>query len=189
MNAARQAVWLFFLLLALACSGFYFASSIPVKHLDDQLLAKSADTIISNFTLRRFDEKGRLIHYLQSPEVQHIPENNSHFISTPYLLLTQADQSIWEIRAQQAKAIKGGQEIKFIHDVIIKQNQEGQGGGSLKTEELTYFPQTKLARTDLPVLYEQPGGIIRSQGMIAYLEEKRVQLLSRARATFEPKHA
>lgn len=190
MNAAKQAAWLFCALVALACSGLYFASSTPVARLDDKILSLSADTIITNLTVRRFDTAGKIVNYLQTPEVQHIPNNNTHFFKSPHMKLSQADQPAWEISAKQAKAINGGEQITFIHDVIIHQDKSDRTQEStMKTEELSYFPKEKLASTELAVSFEQPGRIVHSEGMRAYLAKKRIQLLSQARATYEPKHA
>lgn len=191
MNAAKQAAWLCCLLLVLAGSGLYFASAKPVKRLDDTVLSKTADMVISNLTVRRFDEKGKLINYLRSPEAQHIPENNTHLFKTPRLSLAQENQPDWEISSETAKAVNGGTKITFSRDVVVHQGKNKRGQEStMKTEELDYFSKTKVASTDLPVSFEQPGSIVHSTGMRANLEDKQIQLLSQARATFEPaKHA
>lgn len=189
MNATKQAVWLFCALIALAGSGMYFASSKPVKRLDDQTLSKTADIVVSNLVIRRFDLTGKLIHYLQTPLLQHIPENNMHLVSLPRLSIAEANQPSWEISAKMAKGLEGGKQITFIQDVIIHQGKNKKGQEStIKTEILNYFPESKIASTEAAVSFEQPGSIVHSKGMKAYLEDKRVQL-SHARATFEPKHA
>lgn len=190
MNAAKQAIWLFFVLIALACSGWYFASSEPVIKLDDKTLSKSADIIVLNLIVRRFDTSGKVVNYMQTPKMFHIPDNNTHFLKTPQITITQPGQPAWEISSESAKSIHGGEEITFIHNVVVHQNKsEHSQESTIKTEALTYFPKEKLATTKLAVSFEQPGSIVHSEGMRAYLDDKRVQLLSKARATYEPKHA
>ena len=189
MNAAKQAAWLFCTLVALACSALYFASSSPLSKLDDRTLSMAADTIITHLSVRRFDLEGKIAHSLQAPEMQHIPNNNSHFLKSPRITLSQPNQPVWEISSNEAKAINGGEEITFIHHVVIHQNKGAHTQEStMKTEELTYFSKDKVATTNLAVLFEQPGSIVHSQGMKAYLADKRVEL-SGARATYEPNHA
>jgi lipopolysaccharide export system protein LptC len=189
MNATKQAAWLFCAIIALACSGMYFASSKPVKRLDDSTLSKTADIVVSNLSIRRFDETGKLINYLQTPMMQHIPENNTHLITLPRLSLTQTNQPAWEISAEMATGLNGGEQITFIQNVIIHQGKNEKGQEStIKTEHLDYYSKSKIASTEAPVSFEQPGSIVHSKGMKAYLDDKRVQL-SQARATFEPKHA
>lgn len=187
MNAAKQAAWLFIALLSLGCSGWYYASSKPIRHLDDQTLSKTADMVINNLTVQQFDTDGRLVNYLKTPLMHHIPLNNTHWLKTPHIVIAQPDQPAWEISAQQAIALHGGQQITFNKNVVIHQkNDEHTQESTLKTEEMTYFPKDKLATTLLDVTYERPGNIVQSTGMKAYLAEKRVLLLGQARSTYAP---
>ncbi|MBA2711343.1 MAG: LPS export ABC transporter periplasmic protein LptC [Tatlockia sp.] len=189
MNATRQAGWLFCSLFALACSGMYFASSKPVKRLDDTTLSKTADIVVSNLNIRRFDLAGNLINYIETPMMQHIPENNIHLLTSPKLTLAEADKPSWQISAKMAKGINNGERITFIQDVIVHQGKGKKVEEStIKTEVLDYFTKSKIASTEAPVSIEQPGSIVHSKGMKAYLDEKRV-FLSKAQATFDPKHA
>lgn len=190
MNAAKQAIWLFFALILLACSGWYFASSEPIVTIDNKSLSKEADTIINNVILKRFDSEGRIVNYLKTPEIKHIPDNNRHLFKEPQILVSQADQPDWEISSKLAEAINGGEQITFNQDVLIHQAQSEHGQEStMQTQQLHYFPKTKIASTEHAVRFEQPGSVVHSQGMKAYLADKRIQLLSKARATYEPKHA
>lgn len=188
MNAAKQAAWLFFALINLAFSCWYFASSKPVQRLDEQTLNTTANMIVNHLTVRQFDADGLLVNYLRTPLMQHIPLNNTHWLKTPHIIVAQIDQPTWEIHAQEATALHGSQQITFNKQVVVHQKKdEHTEESTLKTESLTYFPKDKLATTLLDVTYERPGSIVQSTGMKAYLAEKRVKLLSQARGTYEPK--
>ena len=188
MNAAKQAVWLFMTLIALACSGWYFASSTPTVKLDAETLSNIPDMTVNHLSVTRFDINGQLINSLSSPLMHHIPLNDTHWFKDPVIVVAQPNQPPWEIRAGQATSLSGGNEITFKKDVIIHQGQdEGTQESTMKTQALTYFPKNKLATTDLEVTYERPGNTVKSTGMKAYLAEKRVLLLSKARGIYEPK--
>lgn len=187
MIAAKQAAWLFVALICIACSGWYFASSPIVLKLDEHTLSTTVDTIITNLTVHQFDSEGRLVNYLQTPLMHHIAANNTHWLKTPYIVISQQNQPPWEIRAQQATAHHGGQDITFHKQVVIHQNKdEHTQESTLKTEAITYFPKDKLATTLLDVTYERAGNIVHATGMNAYLAERRVKLLSQARGTYAP---
>ena len=187
MNAVKQSVWLFAVLLCLACSSWYFASTKKMIKLDAHTLSTTADMVIDNLTVHQFDTNGHLVNSLQTPVMRHISMNNTHWLKTPHIIITQENQPAWEIHAQQATALYGGQQITFNKDVIIHQEKdEHTQESTLKTESMTYFPKDKLATTLLEVTYEQPGNIVQSKGMTAYLAEKRVKLLSQARGVFNP---
>ncbi len=189
MNAGRQAAWLFVALMALACSSWYFASTTPVAKLDDRTLSSTADAIITDLTVKKFDAKGQLANYLKTPLMHHIPFNNTHLLTTPLIIIAQQNQPAWEISAQQATSLHGGEEITFVNDVVIHQGKDAHTQEStLKTQVITYFAKDKVAKTEADVTYEQPGNIIQSTGMNAYLAEKRVQLLHQARGTYVPTH-
>jgi lipopolysaccharide export system protein LptC len=189
MNAGKQAIWLFLMLIGLACSGWYFASTPPKIKLTEQALSTSADMIIQNLKVRQFDAQGNLVNFLQTPYVEHTPLNNQHVLRTPRITVNQPDQSSWEIRSQTATALYGGKEITFLRDVVIHQKQNAHSPEStLTTQVITYFPQKKFATTNADVKFQQPGNEVQSKGMNAYLGEKRVQLLGQARGIYDPKH-
>lgn len=190
MNAAKQAIWLFFTMIALACSGWYFAISPLIVKLDDQTLANTADSVVSNLTVRQFDAEGMLVNFLESPEMQHVPDKNTNLFKSPHIILKQENQTSWDIRSKKAQSINKGEQITLVENVIIHQDKsEHTQESTFKTEELTYFPKQKLASTALAVVFEQAGSIVHAIGMKAYLEDKHVELLSKARATYEPNHA
>lgn len=188
MNATKQAIWLFVALASLACSGWYFASSTPLNTLDEHTLSTTADVTVHDLTIHQYDSNGQLSHYLHTPLMRHIPENNTHWFKTPHIIIAQQNQAPWEIHAQQATAINGGQQISFDKHVVVRQKKDGHSEEStFKTEQITYYPKDKLAMTLLDVIYEQPGTTVRSTGMKAYLADKRIQLLSQARGSYVPK--
>jgi lipopolysaccharide export system protein LptC len=107
-------------------------------------------------------------------------------LKSPQIKISQANQPDWQIHANLAHATHGGKEITFTGNVIIQQDQKGN---QLNTEELTYYPDQKLALSPATVQFKQPGSTVHSQGMRAYLDKKYIQLLSKPYATFNPKHA
>ncbi|MCE3044753.1 LPS export ABC transporter periplasmic protein LptC [Legionella sp. 16cNR16C] len=189
MNAAKHAAWLFITLFALACSGWYFASSSsPTIKLDKQVLSIMPDAVVSGLVVRQFSKEGLLVNLLETPRLRHIPENNTHYLTAPHIIIKQNDQPGWEIRSAKAKSINGGQQINFTDEVVIHQDKSQHNEETtITTSELTYYPKTKFATTQALVNFVQPGSIVKSQGMNAYLADKRVQL-SRVRATYEPRH-
>jgi lipopolysaccharide export system protein LptC len=188
MSSVKQAFFLFASMLLLASSGWYFVSSNPVLRIDAKTLFSTTDTTISNFSFRQYSQSGKLANSLRSPLVRHIPEKNTHLVKSPHITVSQENQADWEITAEHAIALYGGQKITFKNHVNIHQeagahNQES----TFTTEQITYFPKTKHAITSYDVQFEQPGSVIQSKGMKAFLETKRVMLLSQARGHYVPK--
>ncbi|CZG52162.1 lipopolysaccharide exporter periplasmic protein [Legionella pneumophila] len=186
MNTTKQAIWLFLTLLVLAGSGWYYA------HFNQAIINKKAllnevDTTISQLTVKQFNSEGVLINLLTTPQVEYIPNNNLHLLKNPHIIIKQDNQPAWEINSLRAKSFDGGKQITFIEQVVVHQNPgESTRESTLKTEEITYYPKEKKATTSLFVTFEQPGNIIQSTGMNAYLDEKRVELLHKARGSYDP---
>ena len=187
MNAVRQAAWLFIALVALSCSGWYFARSSLVIKLDDETLSTTPDAIINQLTVQQFNDQGELSHYLHTPLMTHTPLENAHQLTTPHIIISQPNQPAWDIHAKEARALHNGQQITFNHHVVIHQKQdEHRQETTFTTEELTYLPKEKLATTPKEITLVQAKNVVRSKGMKAYLADNHVQLLSNARGTYAP---
>lgn len=187
MNTAKQVVWIFFTLVILAGTGWYYSHNSIMFRLDGETLANSVETTVAHLQVRQFNEDGNLANLLTTPQMQHIQKGDVYLFAAPHIIVSQKDQEPWDIRSQHAKSFAGNQRITFSGSVIVRQKKnKGALESTLKTEEVTYFPKEKKASTDLLVTYEQPGNIIQSKGMNAYLDEKRVELLHQARGSYAP---
>jgi lipopolysaccharide export system protein LptC len=188
MNTTKQALYCFSIFFMLVASGWYYVNwQDKGQLLDEESLSSTVDMTVSQLTLRQFDAQGLLANELTTPFMRHVPNKNIHWFQTPHICIFQTDQPSWEIRAQQAKSWNGGQRIVFTKDVVVHQNSgEKTAESTFKTEKITYYPKEKKASTDRLVTFEQPGNIIQSTGMNAYLDEKRVELLHQARGTYAP---
>jgi lipopolysaccharide export system protein LptC len=187
MNIVKQTIWLFFAAFLLIGSGWYYKQLKPSIRLDNETLSTTIDSTVSKLTVRQFNEKGELVNLLTTPLMEHIPKDNVHLLQTPHIIIKEPDQPAWEINSLTAKSYEGGEQITFINKVVVHQNADKKTQEStFKTEKITYFPKEKRATTDLFVTFEQPGNIVESTGMNAYLEEKRVELLHGAKGSYAP---
>lgn len=186
-NTAKQTLGLIFVFFMLIASGWYYTSLKPMILLDNEALSHTIDTTISQLTVTQFNEAGELVNQLTTPLMEHIPKDNIHLLQRPHIVIKEQEQPAWEIRSNKAKSFGGGEHITFINKVIVHQNAGTNNQEStFKTEEVTYFPKEKKATTDLFVTFEQPGNIVESTGMNAYLDEKRVELLHGAKGSYVP---
>ena len=189
MNATKQFIWLFFTLILLAFLGLYYSHSTSMIRLDHETLANSISITISHVKVRQFNQQGTLTNLLTTPLMQHIQNGGIDLLQNPHVIVNQEEQPPWDIKARSAKSLENGKRITFMGDVVVHQKKGDKiPESTLKTEEITYFPQEKKASTNMLVTYEQPGNIIQSMGMNAYLDEKRVELLHHARGSYVPTH-
>lgn len=90
-------------------------------------------------------------------------------LKTPYLIHLPGENKHW---------------LKTPQILIMKDHQSPL---TIEAEEMTYFPQNKLAQTETHVVVTQAGNTMQSEGVKAYLAENRVELLHQARVTYDPK--
>ena len=187
MNTIKQFFWLSCTAILFAGSLWHYYQQSPTVRLDAEALAHSVQTTVRDLKIQQYNTEGQLTNFFSSPWVEHIPHDDVYLFQQPRILVSQEQQPPWDIRANQGKAIANWKKIIFSGQVVVEQAQGKKNLPSIfKTEEVTYYPKEKKASTDLLVTYEQPGNKIESQGMNAYLEEKRVELLHRARGHYAP---
>ncbi|MFA6303489.1 MAG: LPS export ABC transporter periplasmic protein LptC [Legionella sp.] len=187
---SKQLLWLLCMITLLLGSGWYYIQSPKAVRPLNKALSSNIDTTIMQLTVRQFDAKGALVNVLQTPLLQHSPKDDINLLQTPRILISQEDQPAWEINALKAKSFAGGSRITFMQQVVVHQPAGDKTQAStFKTEEVTYFPKEKKAISELLVSYEQSGNFVQSTGMIAYLDEKRVELLHKARGIYDPTKA
>jgi len=186
MNSTKQALWLACIVIVLACSGWYFSNGQSIGTLDKATLSTTVDAEVTQVSVKQFNTEGRLVNHLVSPLMRHIPKNDTHLFTDPLIIVAQNNQPAWTIQAQKAKATQGGKRIDFRNQVVIHQKGDAKTQEStLKTEQVTYFPQEKKATTEALITFEQPSNFIQSTGMQAFLDEKRIVLLHGAKGRYD----
>jgi len=73
-------------------------------------------------------------------------------------------------------------------DVNAKTASAAERNVLITTDRMNIFPQTNRATAAGVVTVEQPGSILRGQGMDARLDSKRVRFSSNVRARYVPSH-
>jgi len=189
MNLTKNSLLMGTILLMMALYGLYFTRTIPKLKLDEQALQISANMTMQDVIVQQFDMAGHISHTLTTPLIQHIPLHDMHKITAPHIVIAQTNTPTWEINAKRAIATAGGQTITFQKQVVIHQAaNQGTQESTLQTEKLTYLPQNNIAMTTHHVTFDQPGNHIQAIGMKAYLNERRVDLLSHAQGNYTNNH-
>jgi lipopolysaccharide export system protein LptC len=160
------------------------------SHFNPAVLSKQIDMSISQLQVRQYNSEGQLVNQLITPLMQHLSKEDFHLLQNPHVFITKGKEPAWEISALEARSFEGGKYITFTKQVLVHQNSgKTSQESTLKTEEITYYPLERKATTPLFVSFEQAGNVMQSIGMNAYLDEKRVELLHRARGRYEPARA
>ncbi len=181
----KKSTWLICMAsILLLCIWQWVRDAQQLPHLlDSNTLEKTTNIIIYDLQYRRYDEHGTMIHFLETPEMHHIPKDDKHILAKPHMIITEPNKAPWEIHADKGTATSKAQTITLEHHVQIIQHKPSEET-EIKTEHLTYYPQEKKAVSNDEVTITQAGSQIRSKGMIADLTDNHIQLLSNARGHY-----
>lgn len=189
MSGLKQFSIGFLVLLGLMSLCWHLLRTAPLVSFNEKDLFAQMDMMVKDLRVQRFGPNGSLVHSLEVPLLRHSPSTQTYLFSSPFLQFYASNQPPWEIKAQEAEAKNEMKEIFFRHNVLIHQAaslKKNTEESSLKMETLSYYPDKHLALSEDAIHFEQPGRLVLSKGMRAYLAEKKIQLLSHMQAIYFP---
>jgi lipopolysaccharide export system protein LptC len=144
------------------------------------------DAYMEGVVSRVMDKEGRLRYELHTPRMVHYPLDDRTEIDRPHLTLFRPDERNWQVDAENATALRGDEEIQLHGEVWIRRAGDAQSPPlDIRTRELFVYPEQEFAKTREQAILTSPNGELRSQGMQAYFEEEKLQLLSQVRGRYE----
>jgi len=171
------------------------AEKLLGRGIDETSENGSPFAIARQATSKSFDKEGRLSYTFTANKLEHFrPEieqeesgtNNAYtLIEQPNIHMYREDAP-WVIQAQKGKIVRSKDTITLEEDVNIQSKNPDKSTLTLKTDELTIYPQEKLAETASAVTIQSDSGIIRANGMKADLEKKKIRLISKVRGEHDP---
>lgn len=144
------------------------------------------DAFAIDITAAHFDKSGNLHSQLASPKIVHIPLHDSAVLEKPHITIYRDHERPYHITAESGVSQHGSREFELRKNVFVKQQaSEKNLGINLKTQALTVYPKKDYAETKLPVTIFNSRHKMSGVGMEAYLQEKRIKLLSKVKGTYD----
>lgn len=150
--------------------------------LDDTV----ADTLMENVTTYIFDEKGKPRHEIHASHMAHFPtDDHSKFTSLQFTLYQSNDQQ-WDVSAKQGTTNNGIDEIILSGKVVMHRRKTSTGDSNLQinTTKLLIRPNDSYAETDQLITITSDKHSLKSNGIRAYFNDGRVELLSRVKGEY-----
>ncbi|NVK44120.1 MAG: LPS export ABC transporter periplasmic protein LptC [Oceanospirillaceae bacterium] len=146
----------------------------------------NTDFYLRDARIQQFDGNGRLHQELRSPELEHYPEPGLLQAGTPKIeIFREEGGGRVRIEAAQGMLLDSNERVDLSGDVRLYDEPEGGEPLKLETTTLTLLPDQQIAETDAAVRILGQRGETRAQGMKAYLEERKVELLSEVEGRYE----
>ena len=179
------------ILLVLAGLTFWlrYASELPGTRHDGQF-RHDPDYIVSDATLRKIDQTGRLQYTLKATDIRHYPDDDSSELLRPNLVYLSAKKPTVTMSAERGHLSKDAEQVDLYGNVRITRAATAKDPELVAmTPELTVLPDDEKAFTRQPVLITQGKSWVKGVGMQVDNRAQTYVLESQAFAVLESKHA
>lgn len=147
-------------------------------------LRHDPDFIVSELTMRHFNQDGSLQHALKAKNMLHYPDDDSTHIADPALTFYANAQST-RLSARRAIVSEDGKLVTLIDDVkVVRDATPGSPELVLTTAAMHVYPDDEIARTSVPVTIVNGRNVVQGTAMEANNRNQTYTLLGRAKATF-----
>jgi lipopolysaccharide export system protein LptC len=144
------------------------------------------DAYMENFTTYVMGENGEPRHELRASYMAHFSFDNHSEFTAPQFIFYRPDKSQWVMSAERGTAKDGAEQIILHGKVRIFRRQLAAGDSALNidTSELLIRPDDSYAETDQLITITSGEHSVQSNGLRAYFNDGRVELLSRVRGVY-----
>ncbi|MFZ4538858.1 LPS export ABC transporter periplasmic protein LptC [Propionivibrio sp.] len=179
------------ILLALTALTFWlrYATEMPEERRDGKN-RHDPDYIITDATLRKLDQTGRLKYTLIAADIRHYPDNDSTDLTKPNLVYLHASRPTVTMSADRGHISEDGEQADFSGNVRIHRAATAKDEAMIATmPQLTVLPDEEKAYTKSPVLITQGQSWAKGVGMQVDNRAQTYVLESQAFAVLESSHA
>ena len=136
---------------------------------------------IEHFVTVEMDEAGRPKRRLEAEYMAVNPDETSE-LSNPYYVLYRAGGEPWHVRSERGRVSADGKVVMLLGKVDIWRNDaSGARDLDVRTGNLKVLPDSEYGETEERATIRTPTTTSEGVGMRAWLDESRLELLSRVR--------
>ncbi len=213
MTKSKKIVFACLLLIIIATLSWQF---IPKEFFKKQLTSILGDepvrvdfpvSYLNNTRTQQFNKYGLLDYTLTANVIRQfemdVATKPDLIIEQPFLTIYNDDVdssnplSIEKLKASPiivstvsadiAEGFDNNDKLTLKGNVIITQIDENGEPSLLKTSVLHLEPSRRYAQTDKPVIITDPEGTTKATGMKVFLNDKRIELLSKVNSQYTPR--
>lgn len=160
----------------------------PESFMDKPAKA-DADNAIDFYVLKahtvQFQEDGKLRYEMTADKLEHLKATDVTLVQQPDLQLYRGTEQPWHVRSERGEVAPQGSEVELIDKVRIARTDAKGRPIVITSSRMTVFPDKEYAQTRQAVRIEAANGVTTAQGMKAYMNDGRINLLSNVRGQHE----
>jgi lipopolysaccharide export system protein LptC len=149
--------------------------------------ASAPDFIFRYVDLTVMGVEGAPRYRIEAPRMVHYAPGDSAQITSPRFWFYRDDGPAIELRSERAKVAAAGERVWLLGAVnILRPPHAGLAPLTVRTRDVTVFPDTERARTKAPVVASGGAQRLAGVGMVLDLAAGTLNLLSQVRGTYVP---
>lgn len=173
-------------LVLLASVSFWLERAAQAPAIGEKPLRHDPDFWVEQFTVRRYDESGKLQNTLEARKMTHYLDGDATVIEAPRITYHQSPAL--HLSADSGLVADDGKEITFVGATRL----EREGGKAapptrMDTRLLRIYPDEQRAESPQPVTITQGRSVIRGSGLAANHKTGITVLKGRVSAVIERK--
>lgn len=124
-----------------------------------------ADFSAERITLHRFDPTGKVQYILVADSMLHYADDESSELKNPRLNYLNRPEPVW-VESRFASVNKDGTTVVLTDQVLVRRAAHaGKPESTLRTEQMTIWPEDEKMRADKPVTLTQGQTVINAERM------------------------
>lgn len=124
-----------------------------------------ADFSADKITLHRFDLTGKVQYILVADSMLHYADDESSELKNPRLNYLNRPEPVW-VESRFASVNKDGTTVVLTDQVLVRRAAHaGKPESTLRTEQMTVWPEDEKMRADKPVTLTQGQTVINAERM------------------------
>lgn len=163
-------------------------SDEPTRITDDaaELRGKSEpDGFVINGEYTSYDADGNLKIQFTSPRIEQFEEGNVATMKQPRAkLFGQPDTPPWVVQSENGSLLQN-EGVLYLTDHVRVTRTIGEREATLTTTSLTLDNDQGTVYTDAPVTITDEIGVTRAKGMMAWIDERTLELKSQVEGRYE----
>lgn len=146
------------------------------------------DYIVDNFSFVRMGKTGQPAYVVSGNRLTHRPMDDISFVDKPVVQGMTTEHPRVTMHADRARILHEQGQVELIDNVDVERPGTATSKPlTIKTQELTVFPDEELMKTDLPVEMKLGSATVHGTGMVANNATQQVHLSSRSQIVFPPR--
>ena len=145
------------------------------------------DYFLDDAVFTRINVDGDPVYRMSAEHLLHFPEDGTSVYRSPVLVSVDPAKPRVTVRADHGRSNEDGSRTVLTGNVVlVRAPTENEPQMTIRTEEVTIFSETEIARSELPVRIERGTSVLTGVGMEFDNAARSLKVDSQVELTWQP---